>query len=168
MTTTTDTAESPAPWSLNPAEFTATKDKLEKINSRAIKRGFTGRIDITGTERTVTETTPLGEEHAHVVIDTTITGQAPSYDGWEFLAAVDTVETEEGTEFIVRTAPGVDEVDIDRSTLIPGYCAHCNLTRTEPRLHLPRAQHRNPRGPPGRQDLHERLHRMEHAARFHQ
>lgn len=129
MTTTTDTAESPAPWSLNPAEFTATKDKLEKINSRAIKRGFTGRIDITGTERTVTETTPLGEEYAHVVIDTTITGQAPSYDGWEFLAAVDTVETEEGTEFIVRTAPGVDEVDIDRSTLIPGYCAHCNLTR---------------------------------------
>lgn len=129
MTVATNFDEAPAPWRLSPAEFTATKDKLEKINARAIKRGFTGRIDITGTERKVTETTPAGDERTYVVIDTTITGQAPSYDGWEFLAAVDTVETDDGTEFIVRTVPGIDEAGIDRSTLTPGYCAHCKQER---------------------------------------
>lgn len=127
--TDTDFEEALAPWVLTPAEFAATTDKLEKINARAIKRGFTGRIDITGTERTVTETTPTGEKHTYVVIDTTITGQAPSYDGWEFLAAVDTIDTTEGTEFIVRTAPGINEAGIDRSTLTPGYCAHCKRER---------------------------------------
>lgn len=47
--TDTDFDEAPAPWVLTPAEFAATKNKLEKINARAIKRGFTGRIDITAT-----------------------------------------------------------------------------------------------------------------------
>lgn len=129
MTNTTATEEAPAPWVLSPAEFAATKDKVDKINARAIKRGFTGRIDITGTERTITKTNDQGDERTIVVIDTTITGQAPSYDGWEFLAAVDTIETTDGTDFIIRTVPSVDESGLDRSTLAAGYCAHCKRKR---------------------------------------
>lgn len=129
MTDTPTPAETPAPWVLSPAEFAATKDKLDKINARAIKRGFTGRIDITGIERTVTKTNDQGDERTIVVIDTTITGRAPSYDGWEFLAAVDTIETTDGTDFIIRTVPSVDESGLNRSTLAAGYCAHCKRKR---------------------------------------
>lgn len=129
MIDTTAPEETPAPWVLSPAGFAATKDKIDKINARAIKRGFTGRIDIAGDKRTVTKTNDQGDEYTVVLIDTTITGQAPSYDGWEFLAAVDTIETTDGTDFIIRTVPSVDESGIDRATLAAGYCAHCKRKR---------------------------------------
>lgn len=129
MTDTPAPEETPAPWVLSPAEFAATKDKVDKINARAIKRGFTGRIDISGDERTITKTNDQGDERTIVVIDATITGQAPSYDGWEFLAAVDTIDTTDGTDFIIRTVPSVDESGLDRSALTAGYCAHCKRKR---------------------------------------
>jgi len=34
-------------------ELTATRDKFEKINARAIKRGFTGRLELQAEEKTV-------------------------------------------------------------------------------------------------------------------
>lgn len=120
-------------WTLTPASFAATKEKVDKINVRATKRGFTGRIEITGSERIVKGSGQrgivTGEPLEYLVIDVTITGQAPSYSGWEFLAAVDAITTEAGTDFILRTAPGVDESRIDRATLAPGRCAHCNSDR---------------------------------------
>lgn len=116
-------------WILTPDEFRATETKLEKINARAAKRGFTGRLDLTGTERTITKTNDQGDKHTTVVIDTTLTGQVPCYDNWEFLAAVDTIETTAGTDFIIRTVPSVDESGLDRSTLTAGYCAHCKRKR---------------------------------------
>lgn len=133
VTTAELEVEKDATWALSPASFAATKEKAAKINARAIKRGFTGRIEITGTERIVKSSGQrdkvTGEPLEYLVIDTTITGQAPSYGGWDFLAAVDAISTEAGTDFILRTAPGVDESNIDRATLAPGRCAHCNSDR---------------------------------------
>lgn len=117
-------------WVLDPTSFAATIARTEKINARAVRRGFTGRIEVTGTERTVSETGPGGETRTYIVIDTLISGEAPRYGGREFLAAIDTIDTTDGEDFILRTAPGVDAAAVDRSTLTAGYCDHCKAIRT--------------------------------------
>lgn len=116
-------------WTLTAEEFLATQNRAEAINARATKRGFTGRIEVTGTEREITKTDDSGLKRTSTVFDVTITGEAPSYGGWTFLAAVDSIETATGTDFILRTAPGVDESGVDRSQLVAGRCQHCNSTR---------------------------------------
>lgn len=120
-------------WALSPAEFTATQERAAAINARAAKRGFTGRLEVIGTAREISETDEAGLPRVHTVVDTTITGDAPSYNGWSFLAAVDSIETAEGHDFVLRTAPGVEESGVDRSTLIAGRCQHCNTSRANRR-----------------------------------
>lgn len=120
-------------WVLTPAEFAATQERAAKINSRAAKRGFTGRLEVTGAPREVTETDEAGLPRTRTVVDARITGEAPSYNGWSFLAAVDSIETADGHDFILRTAPGVEESGVDRSQLVAGRCQHCNTIRTNRR-----------------------------------
>lgn len=127
-------------WSLTQAEFAATRKRAAAINARAAKRGFTGRIEVTGTEREVTETDATGLKRTQLVMDTEITGQAPCYNGWTFLAAVDTIATEAGHDFVLRAAPGVEETDVDRSTLKPGHCGHCRTDRAN-RVHTYLVRH---------------------------
>jgi hypothetical protein len=120
MTTTTATVEQGV--FVSPAEFAMTAAKVDKINARAARKGFTGRLVLTSepAERTFNRNGFSVTEHGfRVVLD----GEAPSYNGSRLLAALD---IEEGG-FIVRTAPGVES--IDRSTLRPGYCDHCKTNR---------------------------------------
>lgn len=116
-------------WILTPAEYAATAERAASINARATKRGFTGRIEVTGSTREVTETDQAGLKRTHIVVDTEITGEAPCYNGWTFLAAVDTVETADGADFVIRSAPGVEESGVDRSALEAGRCQHCRSIR---------------------------------------
>lgn len=128
-----DTEREPTTWTLAPDEFAATKDRAAKINARAIRRGFTGRIEVTGTPREITETDEAGLPRTRIVIDTRIEGEAPRYNGWQFLAAVDSIETETGPEFVLRTAPGVEESGVDRAALAAGRCEHCGTVRANRR-----------------------------------
>lgn len=116
-------------WTLTPAEYAATAERVSKINARAAKRGFTGSLGITGAEREVSERDTIGFSRTYVVMDTEITGEAPCYNGWAFLAAVDTIELEEGAAYVLRAAPGIDVSTLDRSLLLPGQCQHCHTTR---------------------------------------
>lgn len=120
MTTTTATTEQGI--FVSPAEFAMTSAKVAKINARAAKRGFTGRLVLTSepAERTYNNNGFSITEHGFRVL---LGGEAPSYNGSRLLAAID---SEEGG-FIVRTAPGVES--IDRSTLRPGFCDHCKTSR---------------------------------------
>lgn len=128
----TEEAQAPAErsWILSPAEYQATVERFAKINARAAKRGFTGHLSIAGIEREVTERDSAGFILSYIVMDTTITGEAPCYNGWEFLASVDTVELEDGPGYVLRTAPGVSAAALDRSNLLPGQCQHCHATRS--------------------------------------
>lgn len=128
----------PHDWVLSPAEFEATQERAVKINDRAVRRGFTGRIKVSGTPREVTETDEAGLERIRLVFDTTVTGEAPCYNGWRFLAAVDAVPTDDGCGFVLRTAPGADASDVDRSRLVAGRCEHCNTTRARRHTYLVR------------------------------
>ncbi len=119
----------PPTWCLTPDEFAATRARAAAINARALKRGFTGRIEVAGIEREISEIDDAGLTRTTTVVDTTITGEAPCYGGWEFLAAVDTIETPDGHDFVLRTAPGIDDSGVDRSQLEPGRCQHCSTLR---------------------------------------
>jgi hypothetical protein len=109
---------------LTPAEHAATVEKIAKINERAARKGFTGRIELTAERVERTETNALGLTVTEILFETTLTGEAPRYGGWAFLAVADW-DPEAG--LIVRTSPGVEA--IDRSSLREGYCDHCRTDR---------------------------------------
>lgn len=117
---------------LTPLQFEASQAKIAKINERARKRGFTGRYELTGTLTYVTSRDMLGFERTEVYYDAELTGDPPQYGGWTFLARIDTV----AGGFIVNHAPGVTEIPVDRDTLKPGYCDHCQTNRARRNTYL--------------------------------
>lgn len=122
-------------YTLTPAEYERTAERIANINDRAVKRGFTGRVDIAGETVTVQERDRVtGETWDEIYIKTTITGAPPSYGGWTLLAAIDALPISEnphdGHTFVLRYAPGVDDSTIDRSDLEAGRCQHCRTRKT--------------------------------------
>jgi hypothetical protein len=114
---------------ISPAELTATRDKITKINARAAKRGFTGRFTLTADRREETQNL-LGFTVTEVFYEVTIEGDAPSYNGWTFLARVDPLND----TFTLATAPGVDYVSRDQ--VRPGECDHCGINRQRKHTYL--------------------------------
>lgn len=115
---------------LTAAEYFATAEKFAKINERAEKRGFTGRLEIKGEKVIVTTVDDItGLETSEVHYDAEVAGEAPSYGGWTFLARIDTLPAGANAEaaFTIATAPGVEHVD--RSVVNPGACDHCKADR---------------------------------------
>ena len=117
---------------LTKGEYEATVTKIAKINTRAAKRGFTGKLEVTGEPVEVTSKNALGIEVTEILYDVEITGEAPSYGGWRFLATLDW-DAEAG--LIVRTAPGVTET-VEREKLLDGWCDHCKQTRYRSKTYL--------------------------------
>jgi hypothetical protein len=123
--TLTDSQDAKAfSWALSPAEYALTVAKIAKINARATKKGFTGRIDVIAERREITGRDETGFTVTRIVYDTRITGDAPSYDGWTFIA---TLDWDEHAGLVVRTAPGVESVT--RDGLVEGHCDHCKVKR---------------------------------------
>lgn len=121
-------------WTLSPHEYHATVDKIAAINRRAQRRGFTGRLELHATQATEKVNAYPGDARERVVFVTRLLGSPPAYAGWELLAAIDTLPTTAGGhEVVLRCAPGVSDVDVDRSLLQPGRCEHCNTVRTNRR-----------------------------------
>ncbi|MBC9927228.1 hypothetical protein [Leucobacter sp. cx-169] len=120
---------------LSPAEFNATARKIEAINARAAKRGFTGSFRLAGVSEIIQETSPTGLPVARVMYRCTLDGEAPSYGGWRFLAALEGLPAAGGGDvaWIVRCAPGVSDEGVDRSTLRVGFCSHCGVARANRR-----------------------------------
>jgi len=108
---------------LTPAEFSLTVEKIEKLNQRAIKRGWTGLLTVTGEEFTEETKLPSGLTKKRQMVHTIISGDAPKYDGWTFLAKVEW--TDGG--MVLFTAPGVE--GIDRNGITEGGCDHCGIDR---------------------------------------
>lgn len=121
-----------AGWALTPAAYEATREKIAKLNARATKRGFTGHVDIQAerVERTYRDEN-TGLDITEVVYDTTITGEAPCYEGWRFLATLEWI-SEDG--LIVNTVPGVESVN--REGLREGWCDHCKSQRHRKNTYL--------------------------------
>lgn len=108
---------------LTPAEYSLTHNKIQKLNDRAAKRGWTGRILITGQPHEVTDKLPSGLTRKRNMVHTSIDGEPPRYDGWTFLAKVEWAEG----GMVLFTAPGIE--GIDRTGIIEGTCDHCGINR---------------------------------------
>lgn len=111
-------------FDLTPAEFSLTEEKIAKLNKRAAKRGWTGLLTITGEEFTEETKLPSGLTSERKMVHTVISGDAPKYGGWTFLAKL---EWTDNGDVVAFTAPGVES--IDRSGLTEGGCDHCGIDR---------------------------------------
>lgn len=124
-------------WELTASELAATQDKIAKINDRAEKRGWTGRLVVDAVRTEVTEENDAGIEVTKVFFMTKVTGTAPRYNGWEFLAVLDWHSA--GGELLTRVSPGVELTGpIDRSNLRPFECDHCGQARNRKDIYLVR------------------------------
>lgn len=129
----TDTAEATArTYFLTSEELAATKAKVAKVNARAEGRGFTGRFDIEALPATRNYTNAGGVNVTLHGFDVTLTGDAPCYEGWTFVAAVDAV----GDSVVIRTAPGARDLTISNDDFEPGVCQHCNTKRIRKHTYL--------------------------------
>lgn len=102
-----------------------TRAKIEKINARAAKKGLAGTLTLTAAEVIeveVDEITKIRTER--LMYDVEVIGNAPAFNGWEFVAKLD---WDANAGLIVRSIPGA--VAVDRESLRQGWCDHCKTTR---------------------------------------
>ena len=118
---------------ITPAEYTATLEKIAKINARAEKKGFTGRVTLEAVEVVKTREIAPGFTSSERAFEVTLGGVAPSYNGWALLAVLD---FDQHAGLVTRVAPGMDEVSIDRTALEAGRCDHCGVTRNRTKSYL--------------------------------
>lgn len=139
MTTTDTQPEQDNRYLLTAQELALTEAKVTKLNDRAARRGWTGHLVLEAERVETTEVNDGGIEVTKVEFAARITGQAPKYNGWEFLAVLDWYSA--GGELITRVAPGV-ELDgiIDRTALVAGACDHCGLVRDRKDIYLVRSE----------------------------
>ena len=116
---------------ISPAEYSLTVEKIAKINARAAKKGWTGRVTLDAV-KTTKVTQVEGFEVREQVWEVTLGGEAPSYNGWTFLA---TLDWDENAGLITRCAPGV-EVVVARDSLVAGWCDHCKTSRARKATYL--------------------------------
>ena len=137
----------PREWFLSGEELGATRDKIARLNRRAARRGFTGRIAVHAKPVTRSHVPAPGApplvEHGFTV---TIGGEPPQYGGWHFVAAADVLRpatpiapsadgpptalqtaTGEPAHVVLRYAPGADP--IENGLVRPGECDHCQTLR---------------------------------------
>lgn len=100
----------------------ATREKIEKINAKASKKGLSGRLEVIAEQTTVTHDIG-GIPVEEILYSTTITGEPPKHNGWVFLATLEWVET----GVIVRAVPGAPTADRDKFE--PNKCDHCGTYR---------------------------------------
>jgi len=140
---------------ISPAEYFLTVEKIEKINARAAKKGWTGRVTLDAVETTKV-TNVEGFEVREQVWDVTLGGEAPSYNGWTFLA---TLDWDENAGLITRCAPGV-EVVVERDSTGRRMVRPLQ-DQPLPQGHLPRPEPVDRRAGPGRQHLRKGLPRLD-------
>lgn len=117
------------------AELKATRLKLAKINDRAQKRGFTGRLELAVEQVEVTRTDDFGFQRTDIMFDVALSGEAPKHNGWTFLA---TLDWDQHAGLITRVVPGAAVTAIDRDSLKEGWCEHCRTNRTRNETYLVR------------------------------
>lgn len=121
--------EDDEPWTyrLTFEQVEATREKFDKLNARAAKKGLSGHWEFTRVERVVEEDThPVtGLKVEKVFYECQIGGSPLAYDGWQFIA---TLDWDEHAGLIVRAMPGAAQVE--REGLRKGWCDHCKTTRT--------------------------------------
>jgi hypothetical protein len=125
MSETTETVEEPRGWLLTDDELAATREKIARLNDRAARKGLAGRLAVETKRVEITEELAGGLEVTRIGWETLVTGEAPCYSGWRFIAVLD---WDPAAGLITRCAPGF-EGQVNREVLRPNWCDHCGTTR---------------------------------------
>lgn len=133
-------------WTINYQQLDVVRERVAKTNTRATKRGFTGRLNLTETPVIKTEViaNPIPGFKPTVIetpmVEVTISGEPPCYNGWDFLAAVEALPSGAGTStnFVLHAAPGAVITTADRDNLGDGTCDHCQTNRRRIHTYLVR------------------------------
>lgn len=111
-------------WFLNSEELAATRAKVAKLQQRAVRKGFTGRIELAAVPASRSYQSAGSLPVTVHGFDVTITGEPPRYQGWRSVAAVDAVEG----GAILRYPPG-STTQVSNDQIRAGECDHCHTTR---------------------------------------
>jgi hypothetical protein len=132
---TRDEDEEPWTYRLTWAQVEATREKFDKLNARAAKKGLSGTWELTKCERVVEKDThPVtGLPVEKVFYEVQVGGTPIAFDGWQFIA---TLDWDEYAGLIVRAVPGA--VAVQREELREGWCDHCKTTRTRRKTYVVR------------------------------
>lgn len=119
---------------LSAAELAGTRVKVERVNARARRRGFTGSFELEAVPAERKIRTAAGTDRTVCGFEVTLTGSAPSYEGWSFVAAVDAAPA----GAVIRTAPSAPE--IPPASITAGLCEHCGTSRSRKHTYLVRSE----------------------------
>lgn len=114
----------PRVWFLTAEEVAATRAKLAALLARASRKGFNGRLELDAAPATRSSTSPGGLVVTEHGFDVTITGDPPHYEGWRFVAAVDSVDG----GAVLRYPPGA-QASVANDQVRAGECDHCHTHR---------------------------------------
>jgi hypothetical protein len=120
---------------LSASELAGTRVKVERVTARARRRGFTGRFELAAVPAERTIRTEAGTNRTVCGFDVTLTGSAPSYAGWSFIAAVDAAPA----GAVIRSAPSAAH-EISPESITPGLCEHCGKSRSRKHTYLVRSE----------------------------
>ena len=112
---------------LTPDQFENARKRVASLQARAMARGFTGQITLTGQRGVVDDPGRHGQVRL-VVIEAGVAGTPPRYGDWQILAQL---VTRSGGGVAVRPAAGVEQIpeEVIRSARAGG-CEHCQSVRT--------------------------------------
>lgn len=106
-------------------QLSATLEKVAKINERAARKGLAGTLSVEWEPVECSETNELTKiTETWTEYKISIQGNAPAFNGWEFIAKLD---WDANAGLIVRAMPGA--IQADRESLREGWCDHCKTTR---------------------------------------
>lgn len=106
-------------------QLAMTREKVDKINARAERKGLAGTLSMTVEPIEMMEHDKITKlERFWTEYKVEVTGNAPAYNGWEFIAKLD---WDQHAGLIVRAVPGVSGVD--RESVREGWCDHCQTMR---------------------------------------
>jgi hypothetical protein len=117
------------------SEVKPLQGRIDRTNKRAAKQGLQGGLSLEiGETKWVAddriESEILADLFKVEVTEVTVTGDAPCFDGWTFLAAL----TNDNGALVIRNAPGIE--GIDRDSVRPGECDHCSKNRRRSTTYL--------------------------------
>lgn len=125
----------PAAYILTPAEYEATRIKVDKWNRAAEKKGLAGRIVLSAVPHTFTEDTPTGPI-TRAGWKVTVDGTRPKFNDWEFIARAEWLPS--GGGLVVTSPVGLPDGTVDRDRLRKGWCDHCRTNRNRAKVYLVR------------------------------
>lgn len=123
------------------ADLDAVRASVEKANKKAAKIGVAGYTITLGerSSRDITAPDPFVPGAWKVIgtvgtVEVTVTGEAPKYAGWTFVATIDWV----GNDAVIKKVNGLEDIDTTavRATLVPNGCDHCNAARDRNETYL--------------------------------